>query len=159
MEKRVSLILGLVIAALAVIGYGFYQSFTGEPATEPAPNTEATPQTPPEEVVAEFYDWYISTDEPRDRTAVAARPEIAASLRETIRETDQASSRDPFYCATARPASYSIENAQALDTQAFVSVAISFGSAGPEQLSLIVELILQNEVWKIADIVCYDAKA
>lgn len=109
-----------------------------------------TPETAPEQVVQEFYDWYLG-----DRAAgpkdIHDSAQISAGLLARYDEAMQAATPGnviSFVCAQDFPDSVSVGTAAMQGDTAVVPVASSFGN------TIELTLIPVDGVWQIDDVTC-----
>ena len=113
-------------------------------------STGDMPETAPEQVVQEFYDWYLGgrTAGPKD---LHDSPQISAGLLARYDEAMQAATPGnviSFVCAQDFPDSVSVGTAALQDNTAVVAVTSSFGN------TIELTLIPVDGVWQIDNVTC-----
>lgn len=109
------------------------------------------PDRPAEQVVADFYDWYMSySGNPIREKAYQSSEYLAPAM---IRELDELVAEgdwrlDPVLCAQDIPNTIEALPAVADNDTATVVVETSFGT------SLTVTLVVVDQTWRISDIRC-----
>lgn len=161
MENRSLLITGLLLVAVLVIGFAFYQYFTG---TEKAQTPEETdqneityPTITPQEVVDAFLTWYISDDNALPSDAYLTAEALTTNFKNTVTnlvEGPDAPAYDPFVCTEEIPTDeqISIQPAQITGTNANVVVETLIDDT---ENSFIYELNLVDGAWKVNNVLCF----
>lgn len=157
--SRMSIALVMSVVLLAVTSCA-----TG-PTAPTAPDTDtAAVQPAPEEVVQEFYDWYLdyigdrSSGEFRNPLVDGAYQDAPNMADEFVAEVDtllaeqreqQAGGYDPFLCAQDIPTTIDVGSAQITADTAVVPVTTDFADHG-----FTVELTRVDDTWEIRNVVC-----
>lgn len=139
--------IGFLIILIAVVYYAL--AFIIMPPILYGTNRRV--ETPaPDHVVRDFYDWYLSY-EGNPLTDQAYRSNAAISEEFVGRLDEQVSGEliaDPILCAQDVPESVVVSTPEVLDDSASVEVETSFGNR------FTVQLILQENDWKISEVIC-----
>ncbi len=114
------------------------------------------PQNTPQEVVDEFYSWYLIQATKGNYKAYLESDLLSAELKEKVQE---ARFFDAILCAQDIPTAYKIEKAEVNENKATVYIKRGFGP--PEEPidfskleSIPMELEVVNNKWLITDIIC-----
>ncbi len=159
MENRVLLISILVIIALGVILFGIFQ-YAGNKESEVVDEVKEEiiyPTITPEDVVTAFYNWYSSEENVLPSEAYKDADSLTTEFKNRIGATlagTEEPSYDLFLCGAPSVDDISINTGVITDKQANVVVDASLGD-DEEGISYIVELTLEENAWKISNIVCF----
>ena len=155
MDKKIATLSTLMLVALIVVGIGFYQYIGGgEEPIEETPDT-TYPAISPEDVVRNFYTWYMRGDSLEGDDAYMHLEALTGELIERLEKeffSAEDRSYDPFFCTSGTPESIAVRSGTITGNVARVPVDLS----GEESISFLVELVIEGGVWKIHTIVCFE---
>ena len=143
---RMFTIIGIILIGAAALGA--CSSIVPNPASAGAPEL---PQLPAEQVVQEFYDWYITyPGHPIVSGAYAEHTHVGEELVKTVeKDREDGLMADPILCAQDVPSSITAGPAVIEGSTARVHVTTSW-----EGHSLNVELQPVGGEWKISKVIC-----
>lgn len=148
MNTKITLlaIVGLILILAAALGA--CSSFAPNPSSAGSPDI---PNTPAEQVVQEFYDWYISyPGHPIVSGAYAEHALVGEDLVNTVeKDREDGLIADPILCAQDIPNSVTAGEAVVDGSTARVHVTTSW-----EGHELDVELQAVDGEWKISKVIC-----
>jgi hypothetical protein len=143
---RLFTILGLLL--IVAVALGACSTFAPKPASAGAAEL---PNIPAEQVVQEFYDWYITyPGHPIVSGAYAEHPLVSEELVKAVEEQREGGLiADPIICAQDVPNSVSATEAVIDGSTAKVHLTTSFEGHGFD-----VELQAIDGEWKVSKVIC-----
>ncbi|MAZ40741.1 hypothetical protein CL654_01315 [bacterium] len=162
MENKTLVIIILIVLAILVIGFAFFQSFRGTTDTptneESDPEELVYPTISPEQVVQEFYDWYLTEGNALPNENFATSSSLTARFINSVQAqiaTEEEFDRDPFVCSAELPLEVSTNSTNINDRRA--NVVVDSVLSEVEMISFIAELDLTEDAsaWQINNVVCF----
>ncbi|MFW6110289.1 MAG: hypothetical protein ACOC6Q_02590 [Patescibacteria group bacterium] len=141
---------GAIIAGLLAFGLAGVFYISNEETSLPQ---LAKPQNSPQEIVDEFYSWYLEQARQGNSKAYQQSDLLSAEFKEEIEETRF---YDPLLCAQDVPSIYEIERAEINENTARVYIKRAFGpTRNTDEIEPTpVELKIIDNKWKITDVLC-----